>query len=329
VKRFFFLSLFLLLFVQLAQLGLISDKAYAVCAPRNVHFSELVNFFDRTALVTPENRQLRRPNDLGDDESIQGRVWCVTENESARFKGIPSKSELKAAKARSGNVGNATLHFEDDVVVVNRHLFVEMDGAPKFKPENCFFEHIVSEEIIAGTKYVSYLPYSPHSNGQPDYVGYYSTDVAVWRLSKKPDASVKLIDRTRYVMDEKKEIKTLSVAANYADNFRPRGSRSIQKESLTISSCESIENVYQYGRPTTIVYTNCNTGLGTSGALVYSSEGGTRKPVGIVVSHHNDRGPGTGYVKNEQDTLVMRFDSRLLELYRNLPQNGKQALKAQ
>lgn len=302
---------FVLLWIMVA-----SPAAFGVCAPRNSQLARTLDLTEKAALVTKENRRSRRQTDIGKHEGAQGRVWCFSEKNPNRLKSWHSSKNLETVV---DSVSNGSLFFEGDVAVVNRHLFKDAEGNEVYKPENCYFEHIQSGKLIRGTRLVKYN-FSPIRE-RADVVRSDSDDLALWRLSQVVDEATP-VPLEDILIDQHRSSGQLEVAANYAFNA-PGG----QRRSLTMASCSIGNTIALPEGESRVVVTDCNTGGGSSGALVYLLENGQKKVFGVVYGEHAKKAPGSGYDYLKQDTLVVRFGSNLEQLYGDLPKADRQAYK--
>lgn len=287
------------------------------CTGHNPQFNPYSILYHQIALVTPENRVARTADSLGDHELAQGRAWCLNKQDRAKLsslKGGTSKLN-KFIKAKAHSISISTLVFESDIVLVNRHIFVKKNGEPAFSPENCFFEHVASEEMIPFTAKAKYLPY----NGAKveNDTSYHDFDLALVRLSRPPSDTnkTKAIPEKDILIEKKIMTGTpLIVASNYAHNA-PRGER----EMLTIANCMAMERIKSSsGGPSVQMNTNCNTGDGSSGSNIFVEEEGKKMFYGIVVSDLEHNKPGSGYDTNRLSTQVTRFTTEFKNLYDDL-----------
>ena len=272
---------------------------------------------DETALITKESRVPRSPDELGELESSQGRVWCFTK------KNVPTQfSNRNKLRNTFTFLCNGNLIIDKDVVVLNRHNFVKMDGhKTNVRPEDCFFEHVASGEFIRFKK-VQYEPYEyvPSDN----YLDYYLKDFALAQLEREPSkAPATPIAVEDMEMSEQLYTRStpLTVISNYAQNYKQNSKSPLDaRETPTTTSCMARLQIVSNGAglPTHVYFTDCNTGLGSSGSLVLAEMNGKKKPVGIIVGEKHLKKPGSGFDPASLITIVTQFDTFIMDLYKEL-----------
>ena len=173
---------------------------------------------EKAALVTKENREIRTKEntqefaDAGIDlEGIQGRFWCLKKN---RPPIRPNETPAKARFFKDYRWGNATVVFNDDVVLLNRHMFTDENGQTKSGSENCFFEHIASGSIIRASKNVEFPPHVWH-DGKIENKAY--DDTAVVKLAKFVP-NVRPLQIKDMAINVSTESADLIIVSNYAEN---------------------------------------------------------------------------------------------------------------
>lgn len=115
-----------------------------------------------SASATLVTEETRRPRVAADEqvflpirlEAIQGRFWCKIGGRAPASESVPTKFEL----TRDYSVENGTVAFENDIILLSRHMFLRKDGAPLALPENCFFEHIQSRKLYRVSPQAVYKP---------------------------------------------------------------------------------------------------------------------------------------------------------------------------
>ncbi|NJM09533.1 MAG: hypothetical protein HC883_01135, partial [Bdellovibrionaceae bacterium] len=121
--------------------------------------------------------------------------------------------------------------FDEDIALVNRHLFVSKDGSRKAKVNNCYFEHVQSGEIIPVVD-VEFRPY------RPDGVisSFFDEDFALVRLAWKPSRGHAIPADLIEVDGIRESGEKLLIFSNYAGNLKST------PEALTMTTC------FTYGR---------------------------------------------------------------------------------
>lgn len=204
---------------------------------------DLSGLFHDVALVTKENRNPRKKADSKaftsfSLESVQGRFWCQVLGNPPPEGYLPTKSEL----TNNYNVENATVAFEDNVILLNRHMFLDPNGQTKAKPENCFFEHISSGKLYRASPNVANKPLN-YQDGK--VVDVREDDIALVRLSKRIPG-VSPIQAKDMVIDSPHPNGTpLTVVSNYAQNSptgNPKLLRLLGARSKTLSITHQIGN---------------------------------------------------------------------------------------
>lgn len=259
------------------------------------------------ALIGSDDRQQRMPGDA--KEEAQGRAWCYDSGPSVKIGRAPSKRRLQSGGFA---VANATLAFESNVAVVNRHLFKDALGNDIYGPEKCYFEHILSGVIIAITA-VEFPQVEPDSFIRGSLLPnarYQSGDFAVVRLASTPSNSA-FLTKDEIVTGAKLQKNTeLKVVSNYAFNRQKKAQR-------TKVLCRRERFFNLDGMRSNVYSTSCDTGSGSSGSQVYAKLDGQWKWVGVIVGE-NERKSGSSYEVNFQETVLTVFDDRLIEAYERL-----------
>lgn len=261
------------------------------------------------ALVTPESRVKRTTGTLGYLEDTQGRIWCFSKS-----KLPPTNSPTESyAKKNWYSIANASLAFEGNIVLLNKHAFFDDHDKIETPPENCFFEHLATGEFIRGTKDLAY-PFVRETLEHRD-LNRTENDVALWRIERapsKPDLTV-LREKDLLIDWEPPYYTPLIVVSNYAENA-PK-----DKFDKTVTNCFARHPmVDKHGFLAYEFKSDCNTGKGSSGSLVFTDDGGPRKLVGMVRGESTRKKPGSGYDVDKLQTSIVRFQKNILDLYDQL-----------
>jgi hypothetical protein len=269
-----------------------------------------VSLIHRAAIVDTDNRQVRTLENtqafkLIDLEGLQGRIWC-------RMNGLdtPQKKPTKIALRGYYTVANAGIVFENDIILVNRHNFVNEDGTVKFRSSGCYYEEVGTGQLIKLTSKVVFPNYVPDGR----HISYLNGDFALVRLEEKVPSSTPLELAGMIINSSRRGQIALTIIANAADNNK-NGESLLQ----TIAICKAITSLNISRTKTRLVGTNCATGLGSSGAQVYAMDpSGNPKFFGVVVGEIKDNVEGSGYVPLKLSTIIETFDDSLPALYAKL-----------
>ncbi|MBX3020886.1 MAG: hypothetical protein KF799_04355 [Bdellovibrionales bacterium] len=272
----------------------------------NSQFQESANLVHQVAIIGEDNREIRKPgSSSGDIEKAQGRVYCI-DKPSNKKNTLPQISKADILKQKP-IVANATIALENDVIILNRHIFIESDGRTIAKFENCYFEHIFSGQIIplVDAEFPPLLASKhPRDRGHRDF--------AVARLKTKPKDS-SAIPKDMIVIDGGPDFSApIKVISNYAMNTKNR-------ESLTMTTCKRY-GIYDLssGAQSTNIGTDCDTGGGSSGAQAYIEVGGEPKLFGIVSGELKKVPERGSFDPQKLSTSITMFDESLFESYQRL-----------
>lgn len=266
--------------------------------------------YEQATLVTKDDRVKRTPYSLGRLEESQGRIWCF------QPKKLPPTNSPSASYVLKNwySVANASLILENDIVLLNRHAFTDENAKFDVKPENCFFEHLATGEFIRGTKKLVY-PFVRDNLDRRD-VNRTENDVALWRLEHGPSKSdLRILVKDDVLLEhDPKYYEPLTVVSNYAENLPPN-----QKLDSTITYCQAMHGISdKHGLTAYEFKTDCNTGHGSSGSLVFTEVMGSRKLIGIIRGETTKTKPGSGYDVDKLHTSVLRFQQNFFDLYDEL-----------
>lgn len=266
----------------------------------------------KVARIFEEDRLVRVPGTIPPErERALGRVWCVVK---AFPKGsTPTKATILA---RTHWVATAFLAFDDDVAVVSRHIFLDEFGSQINKVSNCFFEHLESGDIVPFVRTES-APHPKMGRGIPEQ----NEDVAVVKLARVPGTGTDHVGMAIPIegveIDADLGGRPLEVVSNYANNLPP----GMAPDTKTITSCEVItRNVWNSGKLSHSWGTYCDTGAGSSGSPVFSSQFGKTKLVGVVAgeSSNGRAHDGEWFDPDKDATYIITFDQSLLAAYGRL-----------
>ncbi|MBX3023098.1 MAG: hypothetical protein KF799_15590 [Bdellovibrionales bacterium] len=292
----------LFLFANLCLLASVAAVALPPCLP-NSQFKNVENLYHEVAIIGPDDREARSASSVAANiEAAQGRAYCL----KVPYKsGVPTKEYL----VKNGSAANATLSFENDIAIVSRHVFKNQDGSKNYGAANCYFEHVQSGEIIPFVD----AAYPKFKAG--DFLDWLDSDFAVVRLKSSPKRG-KAIPEEDIIEDlEDDRDARVKVISNYARNSKGG------KEALTMTSC------YRGGRYqfpdnslSNVNATDCDTGLGSSGAQAYLEINGKPKWFGIISGEITKAPEGGEMDPRKLSTYLTRFDSRLFQAYQQLKQ---------
>ncbi|MBX3023097.1 MAG: hypothetical protein KF799_15585 [Bdellovibrionales bacterium] len=284
----------------------ISTSALPIlCNQKISQFEASQDLVHQIAIIGDDDRQTREPGMVANNiENAQGRAYCLNKPLSSKAGDIPSKEDILKERPF---IANATIAFEGDMVIVNRHMFLKDDGSRFAKIENCFFEHIASGQMVPmiDVEYPKMLAgKDPHDSGH--------RDVAIARLKFKPKNAA-AVTKDMMTIDTNEDFsQPIKVISNYATNTKNRN-------SLTMTTCKRY-GVYNLssGQPSTKVGTDCDTGDGSSGAQAYIEVQGQPKLFGIVSGHIVRKSEKGSFDAHKLSTVVTTFDESLFESYERL-----------
>lgn len=261
------------------------------------------------AIVGKDDRAVRTAaDDASFDfnlESAQGRIYCLPVSATAP-PSIPSLSYLQQHFTQA----NAALVFDDETIIVSRHVFVEIDGTKGVDPNECYFEHIATGQLISIVQ-VAMAPYKrPVNSTSNDRTAYWSGDYALARLAQ-PVAGGVAIPRGDVRPAQLGQGTKVKVISNLAIN--PSAAMANNPYALTIAHCV-VRGVFEGA----LASSDCSAGPGSSGAQVYS-ENAPRSFDGLVFGGNDAAPPGSGYKLGVLDTGIVMFTSLIFTLYDQLP----------
>lgn len=279
------------------------------CSVRNTQIKDLGRLYQQVAIIEGDNRFLRTPGDVSRDilvdiENAQARSYCLTRPYTG--KGVPNKAYL-TSHARM--TSNATLAFEGDMAIVNRHLFIDRKAHQLSNIKNCFLEHLASGEIVPMID-VEYPAFDP-KGGET----YSHRDFAVVKLAHIPHEASFLRTEDILIDNVKQAEVPIKVVSNYANNNS--GGRG--KEALTMTNCTRFG---QYSLPngegSNTFGTDCDTGEGSSGAQAYLNVDGSPKLFGIVEGELVKVPQGGKFDPAKLSTMITAFDQTLFDSFERL-----------
>lgn len=293
--------------ISLWYLSISVSGGIPICANKS-QFNATSDLYKQVAIIGSDDRKIRKPGDISIDlESAQGRIWCY---KKALEKGkVPTRQELD----RGGNfAGNATIAFEKDMAIVNRHNFVDaQDSSKTAKVTNCYFEHIKSGEIVQ----MMDAEFAPLTSKDPtDEI---NLDFAVVKLNTKIDSATPVMKEDILIETNEDLSAPIKVVSNYAHNNKDGN-----KYALTITSCTRAGRYdLPSGNLSNTYATDCDTGEGTSGATATLELNGQPKVFGIVSGETKKIPEGQIDVPMDPfalSTAITRFDSSIFDLYERL-----------
>lgn len=274
--------------------------AYAnaeTCGLANPIFSAEKSLYKTIAVIGPDDRVERTSeNTPGDIEKAQARLNCPLKPLSLQGGKLSDKNQLIGAA-----VANATIAFEDDMALVNRHDFIKEDGRPSRNFRSCYIEHIPSGTFIPIVD-AQWPAYKDRSKNMFEH-----HDIAVVRFKQKLPKGTALNDGTFLIENNPNIREKVTVVSNFAENLPNR-------RSLTITSCNRF-GLYKLANDSqsNIYGTNCDTGQGSSGGQVYVERNGSPKMIGIVSSEVKTNPEGGAWDSKRLSTGIIKFDSTLFE----------------
>ena len=251
------------------------------------------------AIVGEDDREIRERGSLEEHlEAAQARIWC-----SDRLKLKPGQVPTKQ-QFQGGWVSNATIAFQDDLAIVNRHNFLEPNGSRSTKTSFCFIEHIKTSEFIP----IVDVEYPPQPNASKNMRPH--RDFAVVRLGRKLENGTAVRSEDIIIDKQRDPNANVTVVSNYAKNNKTGRSN----EAMTITTCKR-KGMFGLadGSMSNVTTTDCDTGLGSSGAQAYLTIGRQKKLFGIVSGETKLDKEGGAYNSDRLQTSIVQFDSTLFE----------------
>jgi hypothetical protein len=139
-------------------------------------------------------------------------------------------------------------------------------------------------------------------------------DYALMLLERNVRGGIPIPKEDILINQHREEGEKLNVVSNFAENA-PYG----DQLRLTIADCFIMRRMgFSAYEPARFVATDCNTGRGSSGSSVFVREGERRILYGMVYSQHAKMPPGSGFVLNKNDTMVVLFGPDLLDWSKEL-----------
>ena len=298
----------LALIAPVSVLSLVAQRAHALSTlDVAIEWQPALSLTEKIAIVDTDNREIRTPENTKAFKSIdlegnQGLIWC-------RKNGLdtPSKDPTKVALLGYYAFANATMVFENNIILVNRHNFVSEDGAVKYKPTSCYYQYIQTGQLVKLTSKIAFPNYTPDGK----HISYLNGDIALARLQEKIIFSTPLQLGDMIVSAPRSYQPDLTIIANAANNNKNGDSL-----SQTIAHCKWKTSLNIGENTTRLVATNCATGLGSSGSQVYVIDSTVHpKLFGVVAGEIKDNAEGSGYVPLKLSTIIETFDDSLPALY--------------
>lgn len=275
------------------------------CFLRRSEIADFGKLYHQVALIESDDRVLRSPGTVtADIEKAQARSCCFERPFAGT--GIPTKKYITS----HGRVtSNATLAFEGDMAIVNRHLFIDKKGHQVANVKNCYLEHIASGEIVQMTD-VEYPTFDPKAAGTFSH-----QDFAVVKLAHTPKGASFLKREDIFIDKEKLANAQIKVVSNYAaNNTQGRGN-----EALTMTNCSRFARYsLGTGEGSNSFATDCDTGKGSSGAQAYLQINQSPKFFGIVQGEYTKVPEGGKYDPLKLTTMITAFDQTLFESFERL-----------
>lgn len=287
---------------------LFSSLAQAVfCQRSKSAFAATAQLYNQVAIIGDDDREIRQPGDISSRmEAAQARLWCLDKSVRLPSGKIPTKAQLK------GNfVSNATIAFEDDMAVVNRHMFLNDDGKPNHQLSRCYIEHIKSAQIIPLTD----IEYPALGTGKMQ--GFHR-DFAVVRLGRKLENGSALREED-ILIDSSPDIKEqVTVVSNYGLNMK-----SGNVEALTMTNCHRY-GLYTLdgGVQSNVFATDCDSGHGSSGAQAYLRRKDGPKWFGIVSGETKKVKEGGAFSGATLSTGITKFDETIFAIADKMRSRG-------
>lgn len=267
------------------------------CNVANGPFKAQQSLFNTVAVIGPDDRRDRESGDLPENiEAAQARFWCPTAPLRLKAGRLADRNELVGAV-----ISNATIAFEDDFALINRHPLIKENGQTGNNPKKCYIEHIKSGLFMPIID-AEYPAYKDHSKNM-----YTHQDIALVRLAQKLPPGSALKD-DMFMIDENPNIQErVTVVSNWASNRT-------NHESLTITECKRY-GLYKLadGRQSNSFGTDCDTGGGSSAAQAYLFRDNRPKMFGIVSSEMKKVPEGGSWDAAKLSTRISKFDSSLFD----------------
>lgn len=275
------------------------------CLEHNDFFSDLKQLSHQTALIGPDDRQVRNGvNTPMDIESAQIRFFCPTK--ALRTKGLPTRAMLIA----SSFTFNGTMAFDGETAIVPRHAFIQRDGKQIAKPQNCYVEHLATGEIIKASD-----GEWPAYQAGVDLGAYHDRDFAVVRLGRKLRTNSHLSKDDIHIDFSRNLASNIQIVSNFGRI--PEGKH--EEQALTITNCKRY-GFYRFESraESNAAATDCDTGQGSSGSGAYMSFESRPKLIGLVSGEITKSAPGGNFNAANLSTIVAHFDRSLFEAYDRL-----------
>lgn len=281
----------------------------ASCYFTNQPFAEQTKMYDMIAVIGPDDRKDRNTQNTAHSlEAAQGRLYCPARLLKLKDGKLADRSQLIGS-----SVSNATIAFEDDIALVNRHMFIRKEDGKQYRnPKNCYVEHIPTGTFsaIVDSEWPAYIENSRNMFSHRDF--------ALVRFGKRLNKGSALKDDT-FLIEENPDIREkITVVSNYAENRA-------NPESLTITSCQRF-GLYKLadGSQSNVYGTDCDTGHGSSGGQAYLERDHASKMIGIVCGEVKKVPEGGQWNSKQLTTDITKFDSTLFEAAEALRSRQKQ-----
>lgn len=272
------------------------------CAPSNHQIEAARKLIQPVTIIETDDREekSRQGQTL---EAAQGRLWCLPPT----FRLPKGQKITKAFLKKNAAVANATVAFDDDLVLVPTHAFRTYNGKTANKISSCYFEHIKSNELIQFAD----LEIPEQRIALQDKASSSHRDYALARLTRKVENGSAIPKEDILVDLHINRNEDLTVISNYNE-----GKKFSDPEVLTFASCK------RYGRysfpdksPSNAIATNCDTKDGSSGAQVYVRRDGRAKLIGLASGDAGHGADGEPLDLREHATIISQFDNSIFDAY--------------
>lgn len=237
-------------------------------------------------------------------EAAQGRLWCLPKNFRLKKGQKVTKPLLKANAA----VANATLAFDDDLVLVPKHAFRTHDGKDLNKLTWCYFEHVKSNEIIS----LADIEIPPQRTAAEKKATSAHRDYALARLSRKVENGSAIAKDDIVIDRDWKTSENITVISNYNE-----GKKFKDPEVLTFAS-------FPDKSPSNVIATDCDTTGGSSGAEVFVRRNGRAKLIGLASGDAGHAPDGAPLDLGNHSTVITQFDESVFDVYNAIRARSQQ-----